>query len=485
MNNKTKSLSKNTIFYLIYNVVNALFPFITGLYVTHVLLPGTIGNVEFARNLVQYFVIIAFLGIPTYGLREISKYRNNKESLNKIYSELMVINFISTLFFLITYLTLIICIGRFNNDLCLYAVVGISLALNFLNNSWLFEGLEEFKYISIRNIVFKALSFLLLILFVKSDQDYLMYGLITVVGTYGNYILNIIYCRKFVTFSLKELNLKRHMKSISYLVVVNLAIEIYTLVDVTMLGILNNNDTVAYYSYGVKINKILLQIVNTFTMVLVPRIAFFYKEKNINGFNKLIRKTLITIILITLPVIIGINYTAPFIITKLYGLNYIRSANVLKLISLVLIISPIGYLLGSRVLLSTNNENKMIIPVSLGALINIILNYFFIRLFNEMGAALASVLSELIVMFIYILLGKKYIKLDTFGRNLFKIVGASFIMLLFLMTIQTKFIDDMYVIIVKIIGAIIVYFTSLYVLKEEIVMDVLKKIKKKVKIGVR
>ena len=96
---KEKSLKKNSVFYLIYNILNIVFPFVTGIYVTRILLPEQIGLVESARNIVTYFVIFSFLGIPTYGLREISKYRNDKKELNKVYTELMIINFISTLFF--------------------------------------------------------------------------------------------------------------------------------------------------------------------------------------------------------------------------------------------------------------------------------------------------------------------------------------------------------------------------------------------------
>ena len=99
-----KSLTKNSLFYMLYNILNVIFPFFTGIYVARILLPDNIGIVETARNLAQYFVIFSFLGIPTYGLREISKARKNREELNKIYSELIVINTISTIIFLFLYM---------------------------------------------------------------------------------------------------------------------------------------------------------------------------------------------------------------------------------------------------------------------------------------------------------------------------------------------------------------------------------------------
>ena len=273
-----KSLTKNSLFYMLYNILNVIFPFFTGIYVARILLPDNIGIVETARNLAQYFVIFSFLGIPTYGLREISKARKNREELNKIYSELIVINTISTIIFLFLYNVLIMIVPEYRKNLLVFLITGISIALNFFNNTWLFEGLEKFDYISIRNLIFKFLSLLLLFIFVRDNEDYLKYALITIVGTAGNYLLNIINSKKYVKLNLHGLNLARHMKSIIYLVVVNLAIEIYSMVDITMLGVMCPKEIVTYYSYGMKIQKILLQIVNTFTIVLVPRISLYYKE---------------------------------------------------------------------------------------------------------------------------------------------------------------------------------------------------------------
>ncbi len=471
MKKNNKSLTINSVFYLIYNLLNVIFPFITGMYVTHIILPDSIGLVEKARNFVQYFVILSFLGIPTYGLREIAKNRNNKEKINKIYSELMIINGISTIFFTSIYIILIFCIPYCAEELRLYLIVGISIILNLFNNSWLYEGLEEFKYISLRNILFKIISFVILILFVRTTDDYLIYGFISVIGTAGNYILNMINSKKYVKFTFKYLNLKQHLKSIFYLVVVNLAIEIYSLIDITMLGILCDNETVAFYSYGVKIYKIILQIVNTFTMVLVPRISLYYKEGKIKEFNELLTKTLKIIFIITVPMIVGINFTSNYLITQIYGDEYIRSSFVLNILSLIVLISPIGYLLGSRVLLVSNTEKKMIIPVACGAIINIIGNYILINRYKEIGAAIASLTSEFVVMAIYVFLGKKYFKLSSIKDTLFKICASILIMSIFLKSLSILNINMFYKTTFQIIGGIIIYFGCLTIFKEEFICN--------------
>ena len=280
-----KSLARNGIVYLLYNVLNVVFPFATGVYVARVLLPTSIGQISYAQNIVQYFVILAFLGLPTYGLREIAKARNDKERLSKLFSELFIINLISTIVFSLAYLILIFSVPAFRENITLYLIVGSLVALNALNICWLYEGREDFSYITLLNLLFKIFSFVLLILIVRDWGEWLIYAGISVIGTAGNYIVNVIHSRKFVKFTFKGLKFKRHLKPIFYLVAVNLAIEIYTLIDITMLGFFCEPDKIAFYSYGSKIYKIFIQILNTFTIVLVPRIANLYKNDQKEEFN--------------------------------------------------------------------------------------------------------------------------------------------------------------------------------------------------------
>ena len=470
MENK-KSLKKGGTYYLIYNVLNVFFPFLTGIYVSHVLLPDTIGRVNAAQNLAQYFVIFAFLGIPTYGLREISKARNDETEKNRVFSELYIINFISTFIFSFFYLGIIFLVPEYKSDLFLYLVVGISIVLNAFNISWLYDGLEEFRFISIRNLIFKAISFIFLIIFVKDEKDYLLFALVNVLGTAGNYVINMFYSPRFVRFSLKNINLRRHMKSIFFLVSVNLAIELYTLVDITMMNFICDKDEIAFYKYGQSVERILIQIINSFTMVLVPRISLYYKEKNLKGFNELLSKALNLIIIFAVPMIIGIFFTSDMLLVKLYGKPYIASAMILKILSFLIIVSPIGYLLGSRVMLATGNESRMIIPVGFGAFVNIIGNAILIPLLGGRGASIASVFSEIVVMIIYVFMGKKYFKIKSLTKTLYKTAISNLVMTGFLFGISYLKVNAWILLTIQIFGSMLIYGGLLLVLKEEIVME--------------
>lgn len=468
---KQKSIMKNSIFYMAYNVLNMLFPFLTSMYIARVLLPVSIGEVTYANNIVCYFTILAFLGIPTYGLREIANARDNKEELNKVFSELYIINGISTAVFSLAYYTMILIVPAFREHLFLHCLVGLNVVLNAFSISWLFEGLEEFSYMSVKNTIVKIVAFILLILFVRTEKDIIMYVCISLIGTCGSYFFNMFYARRFVRFTLKGLNLKRHMKSIFMLVVVNLAIEIYTLVDKTMLGSMMTKDHVAFYTYASAINRVGLSFTSTLTTVLVPRISYYYEIGKKDDFNKLLTKGLKTILILAIPIIIGIQFTSRYIICLLYGEAYITSVYVERVLAMTMIISPVGYLLGSRVMLVSNQENKMVIAVTTGAIVNIIGNYFFIQLYAEMGAAIASVISEFVVMIIYINFGRKVFKLDHFmgtvGKALIAAAGETLVLFLCLWLIP----NDLIRTIVQVISGAATYIVILYLLKDEMFVD--------------
>ena len=456
---------------MIYNVLNLAFPFVNGIYVARVLLPESIGAVAAAQNFAQYFVVLAFLGIPTYGLREIAKHRSNQEELNRIFSELIIINLISTILFLTVYIVLLFAIPTYRGDLPIYLVAGISIGLNAFNISWLYEGMEEFKFISIRNLIFKAVAFVLLILLVQDKNDVLVYAFISVVGVAGNYIVNLIYSPRYIRFTTTGLNLKRHMKSIMYLVAVNLAIELYSLMDVTMMNFMCSKDSIAYYKYGHQIEKMLLQVVNTFTVVLIPRISFYYKEKKLDEFNRLISKALKLIIIVSIPMMVGIYFTADFLMVKMYGESYITSALVLKLFSTLLLISPVGYLLGSRVLLVTGHENLMIVSVGTGALVNLIGNALLIPRYAEFGATIASIISEIVVMVVYVNLGKRHFHLQGITQTSAKVLLSAVVMGIYLFACSKLPLDPWLVLILQILGAVALYFITLLLEKENVVVE--------------
>lgn len=188
-----KSMLKNSVFNIIYTASNILFPFITSIYVSRILLPVGVGKVASAQNIASYFVTAAALGLPSYGVREFAKVREDTAKKNSLFTELFIINLISTTISLIAYIFVLILNNGFNGEGALYICCGLAIFFNYLNIDWIYQGLEEYGYITGRSVVIKCISLALLVVFVKTREDYVAYALLTSLALGGNYIFNVIH----------------------------------------------------------------------------------------------------------------------------------------------------------------------------------------------------------------------------------------------------------------------------------------------------
>ena len=212
---KQKSIKVNFIMNAILTMSAVIFPLITFPYVSRALQPAGIGKVNFAISVVSYFTMFAQLGIPTYGIRACAQVRDNKKELSKVVQELLWISvFMCTLSYLVFFLS-VFFIPKFRNDYLLFIITGSSVLLNTIGVEWLYKGLEQYSYITVRSLIFKIIGIVAMLAFVHKPSDYILYGGITVIASYASYVLNFMYLRKYVTLKpFCKLNFKRHMKPV-------------------------------------------------------------------------------------------------------------------------------------------------------------------------------------------------------------------------------------------------------------------------------
>ena len=186
MNQKLHSVKYNFIMNFILTASNFIFPLITFPYVSRILLASGNGKVNFAASVANYFMMVASLGIPTYGIRACAKVRDDKEALSKTVQEILIINFVTTALVTLTYLVCIFTVPKFAQDKILYLIEGINIVLNMLGVNWLYQALEQYDYITARSVVFKFISMILMFIFVQHQKDYRIYAAITVLAAVGS-----------------------------------------------------------------------------------------------------------------------------------------------------------------------------------------------------------------------------------------------------------------------------------------------------------
>ncbi len=391
-----KSLIGNSIYNVIYRIVQLLFPLVTSMYVSRVLSVEGIGRFTTANNLVSYFVIFSALGIPAYGLREIAKQKGRSTEKNRLFTELLIINGLSTLLCTLLYLALIFRVELYARDMPLYLCCGSLILFNFINIDWLYKGSEEYGYITARSLLVKLLSLAAIFLFVKEREDYILYALITCFASGANYLFNVFNARKLVSLDIRGLKLTRHLRPIGYLFLGTFFSTVYSKVDITMLGLISGEQATAYYAYAHRIVEMVILGCTAISEVFLPRLSYCYQHDR-DQFHKILNTGLKILIFLSLPMTAGLFLVAPQVVTLLYGVDFAPAASAMRFMTILIPVKSIGDLLCYQVVICTGNEKKRLPAYGLAAVTNVVLNALLIPNMAHDGAVIASVISELIV----------------------------------------------------------------------------------------
>lgn len=479
--NYKKSLLNNSIYNVLYKLLNVFFPLVSATYVSHVLLAKGIGMVASAQNVTQYFVLIAALGIPNYGTREIAKVQDEYDKKNKLFSELFFINMISTSICIFAYYILIFSSDYFFDNRKLYVVTGMLVVFNFLNIDWFYQGIEEYKYIATRSAIIKIIMLLLLVIFVHSENDYIAYAYIYIFATAGNYILNVINLKKnSIKIILKNLEIKRHLKPVFYLLCTTIAIELYTLLDTTMISFFCEPENVAYYTNSIKIVRILITVVSAIGGVLLPRLSH-YREKGLyDECSKIVNKIFYIMLFVFLPSGIGLIIISHTLQITLFGQSFEPSVVTLQITSLLVYTLGFSNLFGTQILLTFENEKKLFLCTLIGATSNIIMNAILIPLYQQNGAAIASVISESLVTLISFYYANKLLKIKFEPKIIYTACFSCFVMTLVLLCIKNVGGESLLKMIVELIIGGVTYIVINVILKNPIIIDFLNLIEGRV-----
>ena len=473
------SVWKNSAFNVVYKLANLLFPLISAGYVSRILLPTGIGRVSAAQNIVSYFLTFAALGLPSYGVREIAKVRFNREEVDKTFTELLVINSISTAISVVSYFVLISLVNDYRLNFSLYFACGLQLFFNFINIDWLYQGEEDYAYISIRSIVIKFISLILLLLVVKTSQDYLIYAYITSFALGMNYFFNIVHARKYVKITKNGLHLKKHLTPLMILLITIFLSNLYNKVDITMLGIFSTEEATGLYTNAHKIIEILVTACAAITAVFLPRLSYYY-EHDKESFYNLLAKGVRILSFLTFPLMAGLFLLAPQGMTILFGNAFCSGATTLRIFSVLIVIKCFGDLLCYQLTICSGNEKKRLPAYFFAAVANIILNFFLIPIMAQNGAALASIISEVIVNGIQIISMRKIIGFKLECKPFIQAVLSTAVMIVSIVFILCVFKNSIVQAIVSFFVGCAMYLLINLFLKNDIMLAALGYIKCKI-----
>lgn len=398
---KEKSLKVNFLMNAILTCSNFIFPLITFPYISRILLADGNGKINFANSVVSYFMLIASLGLPYYGIRAAAAVRDDKQKLSRTVTELFVINMVTTVCSLFLLMICIAAIPKFQEYRSLLLIVSCSIWLKTLGMEWLYQALEEYSYITVRSMVFKFLGIVLMLLLVHQHDDYLIYALITVISGSGSYILNFLRVRRLVSIApLRSCKFSRHFKPILSFFVLSAAWSLYGNADTFLLGFLSTDVQNGYFGAALKIRQVLLQCMMALSTVLLPRLANYYGNSRKKEFYSLLRKNSSFIFIAGVAITVFCIYNARLIILLLAGESFLPAVPIMHILMTIVIINGFSTMLGDNVLVTQSKEKVTTVATLIGFAALSVVEILLIPRYGAIGAALGTAVGAVVTVLI-------------------------------------------------------------------------------------
>lgn len=472
-----KKVIKNYLYNLGYQVLIILLPLVTTPYVSRVLGAKGIGTYGYTNSITQYFILFGCIGLNLYGQREIAYYQNDIQKRSKVFFELLLLRIITVSISIILYYFSFCQNPTYGY---IFSIQIIDVVASMFDISWLYQGMEDFKKIVLRNTLVKICGLIIIFMFVKSPADLPIYVLSYSATLLLGNLSMWMYLPKFVKkVSLKYLNIQKHLKPTIVLFLPQIATSIYTMLDKTMIGALTNNTAeVGYYEQSQKIIRMAMTIATSLGTVMLPRVANLFKEGKLDEVKESMYTSFQFISFLTFPLCFGLIGISKGFVPWFFGEGYGKVVYNLMVISPIIIIIGYSNVIGTQFLLPTGRQKEYTLSVCTGTVVNLCCNFLLIPMLLSYGAAIATVIAELSVTLVQVIATRRTFSYKHIFKLVYKYIVAAFLMLvvlLFLSNIMS--VGILYTVIQMTVGCF-VYFIVLIVLKDSSVYTVLKKIKK-------
>lgn len=479
---RIRSFKLNTTLNIVKQLCTVLFPLITIPYVTRTLQVTNYGKVNFSSSVISYFILLASFGMNNYVIREGGQIRTNNNEFSDFANEVFSINCITTFISYVVLIFLLLFSAKVKEYTLLILIQSIAIILNTLGANWINSIFEDYLFITVRYIVMQIIAFIGLFMFVHGPEDYIVYTIIHVLATAGGNLLNIFYIRKYAKLKIvKNINYKKHLVPLLLFFCNEVALTIYVNSDITILGVLKEEQDVGIYSLAVKIYTAVKTILNSIIVVSIPRLAFYLGEDQIDKYKQLCKKVFTSTLTLLFPAIVGMFFLSSELLLIISGEEYIAGSLSFKILSITLLFSVFVGFYGCCVLIPKRQEKICLIASFIGSMLNICLNFILIPYISYNGAALTTLLAEALVCVIYMFNCKKHIENVVEIRDLISVIlGCCAIVVI--CCIGKKTIDDLYIrVILEISISVIAYFLFQILSGNSIVWQSLLAIIKKIK----
>ncbi|KGB51090.1 PST family polysaccharide transporter [Leuconostoc mesenteroides P45] len=397
-------VAKNYLYTAAYQLLNIIAPLITMPYLARVLGRNGVGVASWTNSFVTYFLLIASLGIVTYGSREIAYVKDNKQARQQKFWEIQIIHTIAGIFSLALYFLFLKYGVQLNSNIednQIYLILQTWVIISgILDISWYFMGMEDFKKTVLRNALVKIAMTVLIFVLVKTPNDIGNYILLLGLSqVFGNLSMWFYLFKKISLPNWQQLDLKEHVKPIFMMFLPTIATQVYLQLNKTMLPFFTNStDSAGFYDNADRIIKVSLALVTSVGTVMLPRMSAQFAKGQFDKMKQNITQSMDFVSALSVPMAFGMAAIAPTAMIWFLGEQFKVVGQVIVLLSPIIIFIGWSTVIGTQYLVPTKRLNEFTLSVTIGALANVLLNFWLIYVTGVNGAAVATTISEFLVI---------------------------------------------------------------------------------------
>ena len=458
---------KNYLYNASYQVLAIIVPLITSYYVSRVLDPAGVGANAFTNSVIQYFVLLADLGIAYYGNREIAYVRDDKKKMAQTFWEIQTVKTSMTL---ISYVVFVIFMNFYVGKPQYMWAQSINLVAAAFDISWLYQGLEDFKRTVLRNTFVKILSMVAVFIFIKDSSDVTLYIVIVALSNFlGNFTLWPHALGMLKKVPLKKLRPWRHLPPAVSMFVPQIAIQLYVQLNRTMLGVMVNEKASGFYQYSDNLIKLVLAFATATGTVMLPHVANAFAQGDMKKVNRMLYKSFDFVSALVYPMMFGIAGVSMTLAPLYYSQAYAPVGPAMFIESSVILLICWCNVFGTQYLLPVNRVKAFTVSVTLGAVVNIILNFPLIHFGGLNGAMWSTVISEVLVTAYQLWIVRHDLDLKLLFKSNWKYLVSGLVMFIPVFWLNTHMKASWLWMIAEVLLGVIIYAGMVFLLRAPVV----------------
>lgn len=468
---------KNYLYNAFYQIFILLVPLITTPYLSRVLGPTGVGINAYTNSIIQYFILFGSIGVNLYGNRQIAFVHGNRQKMTKTFYEIFFLR-ISTI--ILAFVAFFIFLRITHQYHGYYWSQSLSLLAAAFDISWFFMGVENFAVTVLRNFVVKMLTLVSIFVFVKDQSDLGLYILILSMSLLIGNLTLFPSLKKYIGRPvIKHLNVWQHLLPSLALFIPQIATQIYLVVNKTMLGAMTSVQASGYFDQSDKIIKMVLAVVTATGTVMLPHVANAFAQGKVEKTKSYLYRSFSFVSFLSIPMFFGIVAVSDKFVPLFFTKQFQAVTPLMMIEAIVIVLIAWSNAIGTQYLLPTKQTGAYTTSVVLGAVVNIGINIPLILTWGAIGAALATVLSEMTVTGYQFWVIRKQISYSKLFESNQKYVIAGLAMFIVVRLLDGWLTANWLMLILEVVVGISVYGLFLVFLRASIIKDAVQLISHK------